>query len=82
MSLADVRFIGCFGWKLGSATPIAENAETKCNWRGSGLGLGKGSAPEGGRHGTGCPGQWAWPQGDGVQGASGQCPQTYGLSFG
>ena len=25
-------------------------------------GWGKGSAPEGGGHGTACPGQWAWPQ--------------------
>jgi len=23
---------------------------------------GTGSAPEGGGHGTGCPGQWAWPR--------------------
>ena len=27
-----------------------------------GGGSGKGSAPEGGGHGTGCPGQWAQPQ--------------------
>ena len=32
-------------------------------------GLGTGSAPEGGGRETGCPGQWARPQGDGVQGA-------------
>jgi len=39
-------------------------------------GLGKGSAPESGGHGTGCPGQWAWPQAAGAQGAFGQCTQT------
>jgi len=32
-----------------------------CQGRGS-WGLGTGSAPEGSGHGTGCPGQWAWPQ--------------------
>jgi len=34
-------------------------------------GLGKGSAPEDGGHGTGCPGQWAWHQAVGVQSAFG-----------
>ena len=32
-----------------------------CQGRGS-WGLGTGSAPEGGGHGTGCPGQWAQPR--------------------
>ena len=32
-----------------------------CQGRGS-WALGTGSAPEGGGHGTGCPGLWAWPQ--------------------
>ena len=38
-----------------------------CQGRGS-WGLGTGSAPEGGGHGTGCPGLWAQPQAAGVQG--------------
>jgi len=32
-----------------------------CQGRGS-WGSGKGSAPEGGGHGTGCPGQWSGPK--------------------
>jgi len=32
-----------------------------CQGRGS-WGLGTGAAPQGGGHGTGCPGQWARPQ--------------------
>ena len=43
---------------------------------------GKGSSPEGGGHGTGCPGQWSWHRADGVQEAPGQSSQTYGLIFG
>ena len=31
--------------------------------------------------GTGSPGQWSLPQAAGVQEASGQCSQTYGLIF-
>jgi len=42
----------------------------------SGWGLGKGSAPEGGGHGTGCPGQWEWPQAAKVQGALEHNSQT------
>ena len=37
------------------------NGMELCQGRGS-WGPGKGSAPEGGGHGTGCPGQWAQPQ--------------------
>ena len=43
---------------------------------------GKGSSPEGGGHGTGCPGQQAWPQATGVQGTFQQRSQTKGLNFG
>ena len=50
-----------------------------CQERGS-RGLGTGSVPEGSGHGTGCPGQWAWPQAARVQ-AFGQCSQTQGLNF-
>ena len=32
-----------------------------CHGRGS-WGLGTGAAPQGGGHGTGCPGLWAWPR--------------------
>jgi len=45
-----------------------ELCQERGNWQ-----LGKESAPEGGGHGMGCPGQWAQPQADGVQGAFGQC---------
>jgi len=38
-----------------------EGTAWSCQERGS-RGLGTGSAPEGGGHGTGCPGQWAQPQ--------------------
>ena len=41
-----------------------------CQGRGS-WGLGKGSAPEGSGHGTGCPGQWARSLSARVQGAFG-----------
>ena len=44
-------------------------------------GLGKGSAPEGGGHETGCPGQWARPQAVGVQGVFGHRSQIQGLNF-
>jgi len=44
--------------------------------------LGKGSSPEGSGHGTGCPGQWSWPEAARVQGALGQGSQTQGLNFG
>jgi len=52
-----------------------------CQGRG-GRGLGKGSAPEDGGHGAGCPGQWEWAQAAGVQGAFGQCSQMRGLISG
>jgi len=34
---------------------------------------------EGGGHGAGCPGQWAWPGDAGAQGVLGLCSQTWGL---
>ena len=52
-----------------------------CQGRGS-WGLGTGSAPEGSGHGIGCPGQWAWPQAAGVQGAFGLRSQIWGLNVG
>ena len=48
----------------------------------SGWVLGKGSSPESDGHGRGCPGLWAQPQADGLQGAFGQCSQIQGLDFG
>jgi len=45
------------------------------------LGKGKGSSPEGGGHGLGCPGQWAQPQTAGVQWAFGHCSQIQGLDL-
>jgi len=47
-----------------------ELCQGRGRWR-----LGIGSAPEGGEHGTGCPGQWARPQAAVVQGALGQYSQ-------
>jgi len=38
--------------------------------------FGKVSAPEGGGRGTGCPGQWAWPQAAAVQETFGHRCQT------
>ena len=35
-----------------------------------------GSSPEGGGHGTGCPGYWSWSQAARVQATSGQHSQT------
>ena len=53
----------------------------RCKWHGAvsgeGWGLGKGSAPEGGGHGTACPGQRAWPWAAGAQGTFGQCSHTH-----
>lgn len=40
----------------------------RCAREGSGWVWGKGSAPESGRHGTGCPGQWSWPRAARAQG--------------
>jgi len=37
------------------------NGMELCQGRGS-WGLGTGAAPQGGGHGTGCPGQWARPR--------------------
>lgn len=44
-------------------------------------GLGKGSSPQGGGHGTGSPENWIWPQAGGVQEVFGQHPQKCGLDF-
>ena len=49
-----------------------------CQGRG-GPGVGTRCAPEGGEHGTGCPGQWAQPQAAGVQGVFGHHSQAQGL---
>jgi len=37
------------------------NGPERMAWSCTTGGLRKGSAPEGSGHGTGCPGQWAWP---------------------
>jgi len=51
-----------------------------CQGRGS-WGLGTGSAPKGGGHGTGCPELWARPQVPEFEEHFGQCCQSYGLTF-
>lgn len=51
--------------------------QEKARWE-----LGKGSAPEGAGHGTGCPGQWLWSQASGVQDVFRQHFQTLGLNVG
>lgn len=75
---------GSRGAALSSAHCDSDRAQRNdmelCQGRGS-WGLGKGSAPEGSRHGTDYPGQWLWPWADGVQGEFGQCSQTIGFGF-
>jgi len=46
--------------RRGSAELCSGNGMELCQGRGSG-GSRNGSAPEGGGHGTACPGQWAQP---------------------
>ena len=59
-------------WALlsGDSNRAWGNGMELCQGRGS-WGLGKGSAPEGSGHGTGCPGQWARSLSARVQGAFG-----------
>ena len=47
-----------------------------CQGRGS-WGLGTGSAPEGGGHGTACPGLWARPQGLEFKESLGSAPKYW-----
>lgn len=46
---------------LGDSNGAQGNGMELCQGRGS-WGSGKGPVPQGGGHGTGCPGQWARPQ--------------------
>jgi len=58
-----------------------EGTAWSCQGRGS-WGLGRGSAPQSGGHGTGCPVQWSRHQDAGVQWVFEQCSQTLSLDSG
>ena len=58
-----------------------ENSMDFCQWTDR-WGLGKGSAPEGGGHGTVCPGQRAQPRAARAQRAFGHCSETKGWALG
>jgi len=67
-------------WALLSVTAVGPKGSAWSCIRGGPAG--KGSAPESGGHGTGCPGQWLRHQAARVQEVLGPHSQKYGLNFG